>query len=433
MKTPPSVASSLRSRTNGWRVVGLTLGFFFGVVGTTRASEDFFDRVEDALTVSTDDGRTRARLSGTLDLEDYRFSRPAPALLQVADGRLFNPRLALFLDAQFGERAYVFAQTRVDRGFDPVSGGSTQVRLDEYALRVRLGATSPLTVQVGKFATVVGNWTARHNSWTDPFVTAPLPYENLTGVWDSEIVRTPGTLLQWSHVRPGLPAHITAVEKSLRLPIVWGPSYATGAALFGEAGKFRFAFEVKHAALSSRPEAWSRLREAWEKPTVSARLGYRPNVMWNLGVSASAGPYLRPFVAVPTNVGAGRGNYRQLVIAQDASFAWHHLQLWSEIYAARFEIPRVGHADTLAYYAEAKYKFTPRFFGALRWNQQLFGTIPEAARRTRWGQNADRADVGGGFRFTPNVQAKVQYNLQHGDTGSRAYGRTLATQITVKF
>ena len=27
-------------------------------------------------------------------------------------------------------------------------------------------------------------------------------------------------------------------------------------------------------------------------------------------------------------------------------------------------------------YIEAKYKFTPQFFGALRWNQQLFSTIP---------------------------------------------------------
>jgi hypothetical protein len=48
---------------------------------------------------------------------------------------------------------------------------------------------------------------------------------------------------------------------------------------------------------------------------------------------------------------------------------------WAEFYEARFEVPNVGDADTFAYYVEAKYKFTPQLFGAVRWNQQLFNTI----------------------------------------------------------
>ena len=68
------------------------------------------------------------------------------------------------------------------------------------------------------------------------------------------------------------------------------------------------------------------------------------------------------------------GDYREFVLGQDVSFAWRHLQLWAEFYEARFEVPRVGNADTFAYYyIEAKYKFTPQLFGAIRWNQQLFG------------------------------------------------------------
>ena len=36
----------------------------------------------------------------------------------------------------------------------------------------------------------------------------------------------------------------------------------------------------------------------------------------------------------------------------------------------------MGNADTFAYYLEGKYKFTPQFFAALRWNQQLFRHRP---------------------------------------------------------
>src|SRR4029450_9659308 len=73
--------------------------------------------------------------------------------------------------------------------------------------------------------------------------------------------------------------------------------------------------------------------------------------------------------------GRDTGDYREFVLGQDISFAWHHLQLWAEFYEARFEVPNVGDADTFAYYVEAKYKFMPQLFGAVRWNQQLFNTI----------------------------------------------------------
>ena len=129
------------------------------------------------------------------------------------------------------------------------------------------------------------------------------------------------------------------------------------------------------------------------------------------GFSASAGSYLRPFAQNSLAPGQSRDGYRELVLGQDAAFAWHHLQIWTEIYAARFEIPTVGHADTLAYYAEVKYKVTPQLFGALRWNQQLFGTIVDRRVPTRWGHDVSRLDLAAAFRFTPNTQLKLGKKL----------------------
>ena len=397
-----------------------------------QGGDELFDRVEQALTFSAADGQLRARLSGTLELEGYDYPLPAPGLIQSASERLFVPRLSVFLDAQFGPRFYAFAQARADRGFDPADG-PTKARLDEWAFRYTPGTVLGLNVQVGRFATVVGNWTARHGPWSNPFITAPLPYEHLTGIWDTEAIRSSNTLLQWSHIRPGLPPAVAAGEKSLRVPIIWGPAYGTGVAVSGELGRLRLAAEAKLGSLSSRPAAWLHGREQRHHPTVSARLGYRPNQMWNVGISASRGSYLREFAESSLPRGTARGDYRQLVLAHDVSFAWHHLQLWGEIYASRFEIPRIGDADTLAYYLEAKYKFTPRFFCALRWNQQLFDRIPDRGRMTKWGHDVWRVDLAPGFRFTPHTQIKFQYSLEDGDSGTRDFTRTIATQFTLRF
>jgi hypothetical protein len=397
------------------------------------ASEGVIDRLDEALTVSAFDDGLRARLSGTLDAEGYAFEGSAPGLIYTRGHRLFNPRLTLFLDTQLGARVYAFAQARADRGFDPGEGGP-RLRLDECALRLTPSDDGIVSLQAGKFATLVGNWTPRHGSWENPFVTAPLPYENLTGIWDSVAARTVGTLLLWSHMRPNPFRGDEYADKHLRAPVIWGPSYATGAAAFGRVGKFTYAAEVKNASLSSRPETWDDGGEQWDHPTVSGRLGYGPNEMWNFGVSASSGSFLRPRAGPTLAAGYGRGDYREVVFGQDLSFAWHHLQVWAEAFEARFEIPRVGDVATFAYYAEAKYKFTPQFFGAVRWNQQTFSTLPDGAGGSvRWGRDLWRIDVAPGYRFTAHTQLKLQYSLQHEDHAARNLSQTVALQFTLRF
>lgn len=411
------------------RLAGLAGGLFpAGVWG----AETFFDHLEDALTFSTVDTKVRGRVSGFLDLEGYALQLPPPGVIDGASRLLFNPRLTAFLDAQYGRRIYAFAQVRADRGFDP-RPAPAQVRLDEYALRITPRDDRLVVIQLGKFATIAGNWAARHLSWSNPFVTAPVPYEYLTGIWDNEALRSSNVLLQWSHVRGGLAPPVTAAEKALRVPIVWGPAYSTGVTIAGEAGMFQYAAEVKAGSLSSRPEAWQHAREQYTHPTVGARLGLRPGPAWNLGFSASAGSYLRDFAETSLPRGHGRGDYRQLVLAHDVSFAWHHWQVWAEVFASRFEIPLVGDADTLAYYVETKYKFTPQLFGAVRWNQQVFDTIPDRGRQTAWGHEIWRVDVAPGYRFTPHTQLKLQYSLQRGDARDREFTRTLAAQYTLRF
>ncbi len=407
-----------------WPILILSLLLPFG--GSGRAA-DFFDKVHDTLSLDDPDHQFHLQLSGLIDLETYFIDPPAPALIYTDDDILFNPRLTLFLDAQIGSKVYVFAQTRFDRGFDPTDSGP-QIRLDEYFLRYT--PIKGVNLQIGQFATVVGNWVLRHDSWQNPFINAPLPYENLTGMWDSAAPEDADQLLYWGHV----PEYDFGdySDKIWRLPIVWGPSYASGMAISGSLGQFDYAAEMKNNALSSRPDLWSITETGLGHPTFCSRVGFRPNEMWNVGVSASAGPYLAAVAGPSLPAGRGISDYRELVLAQDISFAWHHFQLWAEFYEARFEVPRIGNADTFAYYLEGKYKITPQLFVALRWNQQLFGTIRDEDEREKWGNDIWRIDAALGYRFTNYLQGKLQYSFSEQDSPQEGK-HLVGVQLTLKF
>lgn len=410
----------------------LIVGLF--TVGAAQA-EDYIDRASQFLTWSAFDGNLRVRLSGLADLEVYSTPQPPPGLLFTDHYSLVNPRLSLFLDAQITPYVYAFVQARLDRGFDP-SDEKADMRLDEYALRVSPWEDGRFTVQVGKFATVVGNWVERHTSWDNPFVTAPLPYENLTGIWDSAAPADGDTLLYWANVVREDHAGSTNEysDKYLRLPVIWGPSYASGVSVSGRVGKFDYAAEMKNSPLSSRPEAWDATAVDFDHPSFNGRLGFRPNAAWNLGFSVGHGPYLLPEAAPSLPAGRGIGDYKQTVLAQDISFAWHHFQLWAEVYESRFEVPHVGQADTLAYYLEAKYKFTPQFYGALRWNQQFFNKIEsEEYGNTPWGDDVWRIDAALGYRFSAHTQLKFQYSFQNPRSEIEDVSHVFAGQFTVRF
>jgi len=415
-------------RNAGWCAALLLLGG-----AGLRGAEDPMDRVEDQLSFGAWNDTLRARLSGTLDLEVYQVSQPQPALIANESNVFFNPRLSLFLDVQAGAHLYAFAQVRADDGFDPGEGGPV-VRFDEYLLRYRPFDDARLNFQVGKFATVVGNWTLRHGSWENPLITAPLPYENLTGIWDTNPARSVEELQYWAGVQPRPDHGGQFLDQYRNVPVIWGPSYAAGAAVLGEVGSLDYAFEVKNTSLSSRPEVWSPATTQFQNPTFSGRLGYVPNEQWNFGVSASAGPYLQPEAGAVLPAGRGLDQYLEIVVGQDASFAWHHLQLWAEAYEARFEIPGVGNADTVAYYVEAKYKFTPQLYGAVRWNQQVYAPLSvPGGEDGRWSRDVSRLDLGPGYRLTAHLQLKLQVSIERQEADLGAWSELTAVQLTLRF
>src|SRR2546428_6867573 len=176
---PPNncIASTLLRRFGLFISLLLASGFM--------ARADLLDQLNDTLSLRDSKNRFQLQLSGLVDLEGYFTDQRPPGLINTDDSFLFNPRVSIFVDAQFAPHFYFFAQARLDRVFDPSDQGA-QIRLDEYFLRYTRLNNSRINFQIGKFATVIGNWVPRHASWQNPFINAPLPYENITPVSDTE-------------------------------------------------------------------------------------------------------------------------------------------------------------------------------------------------------------------------------------------------------
>ncbi|MGB8170038.1 MAG: hypothetical protein WCF18_21220, partial [Chthoniobacteraceae bacterium] len=259
----------------------------------------------------------------------------------------------------------------------------------------------------------------------NPFINAPLPYENITFAADME---TPSSAADFVGEK------IDSVTKYEYLPVIWGPSYATGAAVSGRIGKFDYAAEVKNAALGSRPQSWELNGIGFERPSFHARVGLRPNQMWRIGFSAGDGPYLRDEAGATLPTGRDLHHYHEKILGQDISFAWHHWQVWAEFFEARYETPRVGNADTFIYYVEAKYKITPQLFAALRWNQQLYADVRDGeGGHAPWGHDLWRIDSSIAYRFTADTQLKLQYSLEKENAGGHGSSHTFAGQFTMRF
>ena len=404
------------------RCLALLVGLLLARSGL--AQEAWLQRLDDALSYQSPGGLVRADLSGSVDLEAYFVDQRPPGLI-FGNSDFLNPRFSLFLDAHIGPHFYSLVQFRADRGFDPRLKPDGDARFDEYLLRWTPWEDGRFSVQAGKFATVFGKWVQRHDSWHSLFITAPLAYENVSTITDQAAPGTPAGFLG----RRTVPD-----QKATWLPVVWVPAYNSGVSLFGQRHGFDYAVEVKNTSISSRPTAWDAQDVGWENPTVSVRLGHTPNAAWSYGMSASHGAYLLPQAEGTLPAGYGLDSFKQTTLGVDVSWSHHAWQVWGEAMVARFQVPRVGHADTFTYFIETKYKFTPNLFGAVRWNQQLFGTVSDGAGgRQHWDRNIFRMDTAAGYRFTRHLQGKLQYSLLHENGPVQQGEQLLAAQLTIKF
>lgn len=403
------------------------LALVVALLSLTRAAADddgFLGLQNLDLGVESESGDFSLQISGLLDLEGYVVDEESPGLL-LSDHAFINPRLTLFLDVQYGEHWSLFSQVRADRGLDP-DDHTAQVRPDEYFVRYSTGAEEWSTsVQVGKFATPLGNFVPRHDSFHNPLVRAPLPYDHMTSVGDKSAPPRNQVQINRRELED---------RKELWVPVLWGPVYHTGGMAFARWGEVDARVAVTNSAPSERPEEWT-----WQDGDIrnlawSARVGWRAFPGFGVGLNWARGPYYRA-EAEDSLRGADRSDFDQKLVGVDLEYKVGAWEFFAEVFASEWEAPGIeGNLRALAYYVESKFTITPRAHVAARWNQIFFNALDGAdGRPTEWDRAAWRAELGAGYLLDSNLLGKLQFEHNEHVGGREPQDDLWSMSLTLSF
>ena len=418
---------------------------------TADPLESFLERLRQFQSFGTDDGQISFNADLWLTLDYMVFSTPPPGFIQTSNGQIFAPTLSGLFTLDISKHLEFVFLGLVNRGFDPTET-SVQSQPAEYYTQLTPFDTPVLNFKGGKFQTAFGQWTNRHFSTQNSLINAPMMYGQMTSVTDGNdgagIAPNTTSMVARKNVAPPVTKWI---------PIVWGPSYASGFQLNGTVEKFDWAFEMKNASLSSRPQEWDLWNRGFNYPTFTGRAGYRPDAAWNIGVSGSSGSYISqagygkysaPHTSGKPAAGSSISDARQTVIGTDISYAHGPLELWSEFAWSQYSIPNTtpnvlntssGDVGAYSYFVEGKWKFMPQFWLSGRWNQQLYSNVtqnqgtPNFGSETPWYNNLWRADACLGFKINRFTQFKVQYSYTE-EAGTIDPGQNLfAVELVIQF
>jgi hypothetical protein len=182
------------------------------------------------------------------------------------------------------------------------------------------------------------------------------------------------------------------------------------------------------------------------EPTHAARpvigIGITPFIGVRLGAGYTWGPYLNETLTSSQLDGRKWDSYEQRVMLVDLAASYGYFELFAEAGVSEYDVPRTAEPlEGLAYFVEAKYTFTPRFFAALRLERNDYPFIQPVsptfwvARRTDF----HNEELGVGYRFGANTVLKVSYrqDLWHVDAGNAPFvgpgGRAVAMQLSRRF
>lgn len=391
---------------------------------------------QDGFTFSPEHSAFQVDIRPSVEAMLWAGDSPPAALLEYDDNAFFAPRLSLGLDATAGEHLSFHSMTRWDRGFDAGSAPDGELRIDEAFLRWRVCDDQRLNFQIGKYASFFGTWSGQHDFYDDPFLLAPLPYSQIIGVSPF----SPGNPLNTGGPGggpggpggggpggPGGARPLSLQPKDQWSSMVWGPAYGIGAGAFGSTEHFDYAVEVKNSALSSHPEAWEEFD--FGHPTVTARLGYRPDAAWAFGLSASRGGWSQVNAA-----GVDRDDLVQNSLGFDARWARHDWILSGEMVLTQFETMSSGDLEAASWYLQARYKVRPGVWLAARIGQLIANdAVGPGGTDFAWQSDVWRAEIGGGWRIRPELLLKAGYTYTHTDDDPFAGEHLWGTGIGWKF
>lgn len=411
------------------------------------------------LSFESPNGDFGIEFSGLIDLEWYGLGQE-PSGMVTEDKNFLNVRFQAYADIFIGDWITGFLEFRADREHAP-GDHALFPRINQGYLRVevpQLAESVPLFVQAGVFATPFGNFMKRHESWDNPLIRRPMPYDHRTSIQANFMDQF--AFDNFAPTRTGFVSWRDRKESDFRgEPIVWQEVYAGGAMIFGSAfgGDVEYAVAIMNSNLSSTAYVWGEWPVRHEAWTFHGRVGFRPTFGQKVGVSYAYGAWLPP----DAERWLGTREYtdfKQWTFGLDYEWTAGHLDVFAEVMYTQWHNPigRPGVATTGVYganvgsaagYLEAKYTMAfidPSWFVASRigyvWNTHMAvernqgpGNWPDTDWRWKWDRDQVRWEWGTGYFFGPELLLKASYEWNHTITHNDPNDNAFLVQLVLRF
>jgi hypothetical protein len=297
-------------------------------------------------------------LQGVADVEGWSTTAHSNLLTRNAGRPAAIGRVQMWGAVEPLRGFMLYAQGEAQRGPTPTGRRGVE-RLDQLGLRYIVSPA--LTFDAGRFTPIIGNAAVLHLSTRNPLIGEPDTY---------------------------------------------GPRYPAGVKVSGELHGVDYRLGVvdvppSHPSYVPTPSA---------RPRPEAGIGYTPFVGFRIGVSGGVGSYLDRDTPAAVLGGRGWSDYHQRVLGADVRFARGYLETRGEVLRGSYDVPNRGAPIVgYAYYGEAKYTFTPRFFVAARFERNKYPFIREFGSPAWTARLVDFVDgeAGAGYRVARGTIVKA--------------------------
>ena len=321
-------------------------------------------------------------------------------------------RTRLFFDAALGDNSAAFVQLMTDNNSVIIYGA--YIRFTDLAGKY-------LNLQAGYIPTPVGSFGARVYSDKNPLIGTPLLFNYHSNIvaYISDSMRSVEQLLPRRDTR-----------FNLGLPVVYDACWNTGVEIYGSAGKLDYSLGLVSGSVSLPT-----LEQAKDIPQVTTKLNYYFHPGFMIGAAGFYGPYLSDKVygdVLPD--GHDYDEYMNGGVGYDFYWSSRFIEFYSETYFAMWEHPYQPNLDVISGYVEAKYKFSPGWYLAGRYDFFEPGKVTTASgSEEKWDYPVKRYEFGVGHRLNRQALLKLVTQLNRVDQTDQLDVDLYALQLSVTF
>jgi hypothetical protein len=294
-----------------------------------------------------------------------------------------------------------------------------------YALYVRVRPLKhvPLDIQAGRIPVVFGTFARRYGG-DNPLIGVPLAYQYLTSLRADAVPASADNLLFFRGLGWQVRYPVGNPVAEPGVPLVTSYRWDTGVEARAASRYVEGAFAVTSGTLAN-----PRVDDDNHGRQLSGRVAFKPVIGLILGASVSRGEFLDHDIKQFYEPVFPGQHYRQRALGFDAEYSRGFWIVRGEVIDSRWNVPVANRPyienplRATAGYVEARYRFTPRYYGAARFDYLTFSkvtginqTFEEPGVPTRWDAPVTRGEIGGGVFLTRHLTARgsLQFNYRHG-------------------